>query len=524
MLLLPDYRVRQRDLLLEISRAMTIQLDLSEVLKLVLKASVVMMTGQVAGLVALRDATTGHYRVRATINVDSAKLPELETKVAELVIGAHEGLDMDKMKDNLREMAALIDPDLRQMFPLPLVIAGDPVGLLLIFRDYVGNTTLNDMQVLQSFADQAAIAVHNAQLYAQVNHERQRLDAFVKYSADGVMILDTNLRILRFNRALERMTGWTGESARGRFEDEVIVWSRVEKGDLKQALANGWPLKFVEDSQPETLYVEGDILRLDGLTLSIGITYAPLFTVDNQVTNIIANVRDITNFRRAQEMQNVFISSVSHELKTPVALIKGYAGTLRRDDVEWDQDVTLNGLEVIEEEADRLTELIEDLLAASKLQAEGMRLNLSDVRMDELATRVVERFKTQSDKHEFVLSFPQDFPSVLGDEERLRRVLDNLLSNAIKYSPTGGTIEVGGRADTAGVSIFVRDEGVGINPQEQENIFDRFYRVDGALSRRTQGTGLGLYLAKATVDAHNGTLRVDSKPGEGSTFSFTLPF
>ena len=524
MLLLPDYRVRQRDLLLEISRAMTAQLDLGEVLKLVLKASVVMMTGQVAGLIALRDSTNEAFRVRATINIDSSKLPELEKQVEALVTGAHEGLDMEKMKVNLREMATFIDPNLRQMFPLPLVIAGEPVGLLLIFRDYVGSTTLNDMQVLQSFADQAAIAVHNAQLYAQVNHERQRLDAFVKYSADGVMILDANLRILRFNRALERMTGWTGESARGRFEDEVIVWSRVSQGDLKQARVDGWPLKVVEDSQPETLYVEGDILRLDGLTLSIAITYAPLFTTDGQVANIIANVRDITNFRRAQEMQNVFISSVSHELKTPVALIKGYAGTLRRDDVEWDQDVILNGLQVIEEEADRLTELIENLLAASKLQAEQMRLNLSDVRLDELAARVVERFTTQSDKHEFVLSFPPDFPPVPGDEERLRRVLDNLFSNAIKYSPGGGKIEVGGTADTAGVTIFVRDEGVGISPQDQENIFERFYRVDGALSRRTQGTGLGLYLAKATIEAHNGTLHVESKPGEGSTFSFTLPF
>src|SRR5688572_17407618 len=141
MLLLPDYRVRQRDLLLEISRAMTAQLDLGEVLKLVLKASVVMMTGQVAGLIALRDSTNEAFRVRATINIDSSKLPELEKQVEALVTGAHEGLDMEKMKVNLREMATFIDPNLRQMFPLPLVIAGEPVGLLLIFRDYVGSTT-----------------------------------------------------------------------------------------------------------------------------------------------------------------------------------------------------------------------------------------------------------------------------------------------------------------------------------------------------------------------------------------------
>lgn len=504
---------------------MTAQLDLSEVLKLVLKASVLMLAGRVVGLIALRDLGSGQYRIRATINIDSSKLPDLEWQVADLVSEANQGLDLTHLESKLRHMAATIDSEMRQLFPMPLVIAGEPVGLLIVFRDYVGHTTPNDIQILQSFADQAAIAVHNAQLYEAMDRERKRLDAFVKYSADGVMILDAELRILRFNRALERMTGWRAEDAKDRHQDEVIVWSRLEKqGDLNQALAEGWPYRPSQGSTPEmTLYVEGDIMRLDGMTLSIGITYAPLFTADGRLANIIANVRDITNFRRAQEMQNIFISSVSHELKTPVALIKGYAGTLRREDAAWDPEVIRNGLEVIEDEADRLTELIENLLAASKLQAERMRLDLSDVRLDTLAARAVERFSTQTQIHHFKLSFPENFPVIQGDEARLRRVLDNLLSNAIKYSPDGGTIEVGGEADDHSVTVYIRDEGVGISPSDQEHIFDRFYRVDGALSRKTQGTGLGLYLAKAIIEAHNGTIQVKSKPGEGSTFFFTLP-
>src|SRR5690606_38549075 len=107
---------------------------------------------------------------------------------------------------------------------------------------------------------------------------------------------------------------------------------------------------------------------------------------------------------------------------------------------------------------------------------------------DELATRVVERFRTQSDQHTFTVSFPPNFPVIQADEGRLRRVLDNLLSNAVKYSPNGGTIEVGGQASDTAVTVFVRDEGVGISRSEQELIFERFYRVDGTLSRKTQGT------------------------------------
>ncbi len=523
MLLLPDYRVRQRDLLLEIIRAMTAQLDLGEVLKLVLKASAAMLANDGVGFVALRNPVTEDYSIRAILNIDADKVPELEEHLGELVARVSEGVEFADLEQNLQQMAEVINPRLRQLFPMPLVMAGEPVGLLIVFRDYVGVTTPNDLQILKSFADQAAIAVHNAQLYERVSRERQRLDAFVRHSADGVMVLDVHRKVLMFNPALERMTGWRAVDAVGRMEEDVLVWSAVEPSSLQDAMDTGWPHNHASEDAPETLYVEGDIVRLDGLTLSIAITYAPLYASDGRLVNIIGNIRDITNFRKAQEMQNVFISGISHELKTPVALIKGYAGTLRREDADWDPAVIHNGLAVIEDEADRLTELIENLLAASKLQAERMRLDLSDVRLDELAARAVERFQVQTSKHRFKLNFPANYPVIQGDEARLRRVFDNLLSNAVKYSPEGGLIEVGGSYSRSAVTVYVRDQGVGISPDDQEHIFERFYRVDGALSRKTQGTGLGLYLARAIIDAHNGAIRVESKPGEGSTFVFTLP-
>jgi PAS domain S-box-containing protein len=208
-----------------------------------------------------------------------------------------------------------------------LVIAGEPVGLLIIFRHYRAEATENDLQILQSFADQAAIAVHNAQLYAGIDHERRRLAAILENSADGVMILDADLQILGFNRALERMTGWTAQDVVGQPHQTVVTWKRLEKGDLHAALDAGWPFRSPPDAPLETLYVEGDLLRRDGLTVAVGITYAPLLSDDGVLSGIIANVRDITNFRRAQEMQNVFISTISHELKTPVAAAKMPPGT-----------------------------------------------------------------------------------------------------------------------------------------------------------------------------------------------------
>jgi PAS domain S-box-containing protein len=351
-----------------------------------------------------------------------------------------------------------------------------------------------------------------------------RLAGILDHSADGVMILAPDLKILRFNRALERMTGWTIEDAVGSDHDEVIHWAYLEsEGDLRDALESGWFLNG-DDPGGNTLYVEGDLQALNGLQLSIGITYAPMMTPDGKITSIIANVRDITNFRQAQEMQSVFISGISHELKTPVAIIKGYAATLRREDAAWDPQTIRDNLGVIEDEADRLTDLIQNLLTASKLQVQrDITLDFSDVWLNRLAEQVVERFQRQTDKHKLILNFPDDFPIIQGDEIRLRQVLDNLVSNAIKYSPGGGKIEIGGTFDETNVTVYVKDEGEGIADRDRERVFERFYRVDSKLSRRTQGTGLGLYLAKATITAHHGVIDVDSVPGKGSVFFFTLP-
>lgn len=521
MLMLPDYRVRQREFLLEISRAMTAQLDLGEVLRLVLNASVIMLGAQV-GLIALCDAN-GVYTIRKMLGVNPEQYTKLNQQFYDMVRGSNGDLKPEYLDAKLRQMAMSLDRKLHQSLFLPLVIGGEPVGLLIVFRAYWVDATENDIQILQSFADQAAVAVHNAQLYARIDQERKRLSAILEYSADGIMILDAGSRILGFNRALERMTGWSASEAVGKRQNEVISWQHLDKGSLEDALAQGWPFRLPPGAPLETLYVEGDLLRKDGLTVGIAITYAPLLTPDAQLSNIIANVRDVTNYRKAQELQNTFISTVSHELRTPVALIKGYAGTLRREDAAWDPEIIKNGLTVIEEESDRLTGLIENLLSASKLKAERMQLTLTDVELDKLSAQVVERFKTQTQVHTLKLNFPKHFPAVQGDEVRLRQVLDNLVSNAIKYSPKGGTIEVGGDFDDDSVTVYVRDQGVGLTETEQERIFDRFYRVDSALSRKTQGTGLGLYLAKAIIDAHNGSIGVTSKPKAGSTFYFIIP-
>jgi PAS domain S-box-containing protein len=515
--LLPDFRVRQRDYLLEITRAITQELDLDKVLAHILNVSIEMLAGQ-AGLIALREMQAG-WRVAVSRGIPSAFLEKLEPVLSTIPEGEEparsELPQVNRLLQGLMRAASL---GLLTGVALPLIARQQVIGVLFIFRNYMGVFSANDKALLQSFADQAAIAVRNAQLYTQLRHEERRLVALLDSAPDGILILAADHTVEHCNSALVRMLGVPAEAIRGRQHDDVLRLTRQKDGlSLEQAEMGGWPL-----TPNASLYVEGDLERNGKLPLPVGVTYAPLLSSDGRLLNVIASVRDITHFREAEELKSTFISVISHELKTPVALIKGYVSTLRRTDATWDREVVQDSLAVIEEEADRLTELIENLLDASRLQAGALAISLSDVALDNLVRRIVERFRTQSPNYTFVVDFPDNFPVILGDEDRLAQVLSNLLSNSIKYSPEGSEIEVSGQARPEQVIVCVKDQGPGIAVDDIPHVFDRFYRAS-EVSRTTKGAGLGLYLARAVVEAHGGRIWVDPKPGAGARICFSLP-
>jgi PAS domain S-box-containing protein len=515
--LLPDFRVRQRDYLLEISRAITQELNLEKLLDRILSVSMEMLAGQ-AGLIALRE-TPGGWKVAVFQGIPPAFLEQLVplfSTVPEIEEpGYHELREINRLLQKYTRAASL---GLLTGVALPLIARKQVIGLLFVFRNYLGVFSNNDTSLLQSFADQAAIAVSNAQLYTRVRHEEQRLLAMLDAVADGIMILTPDHQVQHCNPAFARMLGVPIEEARGASHDELIRWAKRKVGStLQEAEAGGWPL-----TPNANLYIEGDLERRSISPLPVGITYSPLLTSEGALLNIIALVRDITRFREADELKTTFISVISHELKTPVALIKGYVSTLRRDDATWEREVIQDSLEVIEEEADRLTGLIDNLLDASRLQAGALSINKSDVAVDILARRIAERFKSQSQVHSLVIDFPANFPVILGDEDRLAQVFSNLVSNAIKYSPVGGEIRISGQVLPSQVIVCVKDQGPGIATGDIPYVFDRFYRSSDA-SRSTKGAGLGLFLARAVIEAHGGQIWVDPRSGNGARLCFSLP-
>lgn len=526
--MLTDYRIRQRDHLLDIVRGLNQELDLSTVLTRILEASTNMLNGR-AGLIALRETPPGfesqshvRFNIYAQYRVAPEYLRHFDSILKDIPTGDVKHAAPHLISELNRRLYVARSRGLVSLegaFGLPLESRGELIGLLLVFRATTAPFGPNEQELLDVFANQAAVAVTNARLFEAVNQERRQLDAILENAADGFCIMSVSHKVERWNRALARLTGITAADAIGHNYDDLFRWAQRTRGlNLVDAEAAGWPTPA---SVP--IYVEGEVLRKDDSPLAVGVTYAPLFDRDAHLVNLIASVRDITRFREAEQLKSTFISVISHELKTPVSLIKGYAGTLRREDANWEPAVVQQSLAVIEEEADRLTGLIENLLDASRLQAGGLRLQREECQLAEIAARIAARFQTQTTIHRINTRFPDNFPIIKGDEERLGQVLSNLVSNAIKYSPDGGAITIAGRVLAQEIVVGVSDEGPGLPPDEVQRVFDRFYRATTLATERASGAGLGLYLARAIVEAHAGRIWVESPVGTGAAFLFSLP-
>jgi PAS domain S-box-containing protein len=514
--MLPDLRVRQRDYLLEILRALTQELDLDILLERTLKISIEMLAGQ-AGLIILR-GENGGWQMQSSIGISPTFTNEIAPLLKEIPDSEEPAqFEIPEVNRILGKFTFTTSLGLLSGVGLPMVTQKRVVGLIFIFRGYPGMFSNNDRNVLNSFASQAAVAVRNAQLYTTVTMNKQRLDAILDSAADGILIIGPNQVIEKCNTAFSRMISAPAEAIQGVLHEHVLEFENLTQDTkLEDAIAGGWPL-----TPHAQLYVEGDLKRKNSPSLPVGITYAPLLSNDGKLLNIIASVRDITTFRQAEEMQSTFISVISHELKTPVALIKGYVCTLLRDDAKWDSDFYNESLTVIEEEADRLSQLIENLLDATRLQAGGVSLKKSEIFLPAISNRLAKKFQTQTEAHEIVVDFPENFPPCFADEARIEQVIINLISNSIKYTDEG-EIRISGETHKDMLIVCVSDEGTGIAPQDIPFIFDRFYRSADAL-RNKKGAGLGLYLARAIIEAHKGRMWVDTEHGHGARICFALP-
>jgi PAS domain S-box-containing protein len=387
-------------------------------------------------------------------------------------------------------------------------------------KGFSARRQLADPHRRQALIGELTAAVHLHQEVIRLRQENRQLSSILHFSGDGIITIDAALRITGFNPAMEAMTAWRQHEVLGRFYHDVLLPRDIQ----------GNPLGYEHD--PVVLAIETGkaitdhqliLLARDGETVDVSVTAAAVRAPSGQPVSCVLNVRDITRSRESEELRNTFVSVVSHELQTPIAIIKGYASTLARADANWDAETWRGRLQAIEEESDRLNHLLGNLLYASRIHAGGLKMELSEIDLSEVTRSVVRRFKARSSDRDITVRFPARFPPVLADRNRIEEVIMNLLDNAVKYSARGRQIRVRGQVTEDKVVISVTDIGQGIPLREQERIFERFQRVDNSLARRTQGAGLGLYICKAIIEAHGGKIWVKSELGRGSIFSFSLP-
>jgi len=245
-----------------------------------------------------------------------------------------------------------------------------------------------------------------------------------------------------------------------------------------------------------------------------------------RLLNLIAErfQHDIVELKRLEQIRKDFVANVSHELRTPLATIKSFAETLTSGAIE-DKENRVEFVNVIENSADRMTALVDDLLQLSALESGKMPPNFEPLSLMRIAGEVTASLKPLAGKKEIVLRLEpfHDVPEVRADKNQLKQVFTNLLDNAVKFSGEKGTVRIWAEAKNRGVSVSIQDTGVGIPADDLPRIFERFYRVDKARSREAGGTGLGLAIVKHIIEIHGGSISVESRPGAGSTFRFTLP-
>ena len=341
--------------------------------------------------------------------------------------------------------------------------------------------------------------------------ERNRSAAILRSMAEGVAVISVDERVLFSNQAFSQILGLDAPNCEGRRLLEVTRQSDLLLV-IKQALAAG------ESARGEV--VVGTVRPRSFL-----VTAAPVLGPHaGEVTGAVLVLHDISELRRLERVRRDFMANVSHEFKTPLTAIQGFAETLLGGAIE---DAQNRGrfLEIIRDHARRLARLTDDLLKLAQIEAGRMELDFQPVLVAELVAACIEttRFKGEQKQQTFEIECPPGLPPGRGDAARLREVLQNLLDNAVQYTPEGGRITVRARVAEGAIEITVSDTGIGIPQADQERIFERFYRVDAARSREVGGTGLGLSIAKHIVEAHGGRIRVESIVGAGSHFHFTIP-
>jgi two-component system, OmpR family, phosphate regulon sensor histidine kinase PhoR len=339
--------------------------------------------------------------------------------------------------------------------------------------------------------------------------ERNQSAAILASMEEGVAVIDSTQRIIYCNRAFRHETGIPDAPIQGRSVVELI-----HHADL---------LTLIQKALSGNAIMRGEVVVGSVRTRSFAVTSAPVSS-DGSVTGAVMVLHDITEIRRLERARRDFAANISHEFRTPLAAIQGFAETLLEGALD-DSGNSRRFIQIIHDNALRLGRLTEDLLKLARIEAGQLQLEMQPIAIAGVIESCIETIRGKADQKGLSIETDcaPDLPLLEGDFRSVQEILLNLLDNAIRYSSPGGRIRISAAAHGTKIMLSVTDTGIGIPKAEQDRIFERFYRADAARSRESGGTGLGLSITKHLVEAHGGHIKVESEIGRGSVFTVFLP-
>ena len=446
------------------------------------------------------------------------------------------------ISDLLEDVRWLRNPassrDHRSAIVTPLLVAEDVIGVLMVFHRKPGYFSAEILNVVKAIAGQVAVAINNAHLYELIRDQAERLgsmlrreqedasrsQAILEAVADGVLVTGVSNRISFLNRSAEQILDLETGRVVGQPLDVFVGLFGKAAGSWMQTI-HAW------SEDPSSYDGETFAEQLDLQNGRIVLVHLAPVILQNDFLGTVSIFRDITHEVEVDRLKSEFVATVSHELRTPMTSIRGYTDVLLMGAAGALNENQAHFLKIIKNNTERLNILVNDLLDISRIEAGRVTLSPQPLDLRELAEDVIEDVlrRSQEENKPMALSLnaPKKLPLVYGDMERVRQILANLVFNAYHYTAENGTIKVQIEPSNGGgeIQVDVEDNGVGISVEDQDRVFQRFYRGEHPLVLSTPGTGLGLSIVKQLVEMHNGRIWMKSSgiPGEGSKFSFTLP-
>jgi len=387
----------------------------------------------------------------------------------------------------------------RSAVAVPFVRREQVLGVMVLTHNVPYQFGEAQLALLEELARQAAVCLENADLYTTAENEREELAAILEGTADAIVVVNPAGRVVRLNRAAERAFGLSAQ-----------VLGRPLAEAFPPALA-----ELMDRARREGETVTGELATADGRVRFC--TFSPVPGV-----GWVAILQDITHLKELDRLKSEFVSTVSHDLRSPLTTVRGYADLLALQGPLTEKQK--ESIERIRRAVAQMNELITDLLDLGKIEA-GIGMEMEPCALEEVVSEAVETLTPRDAEKglKLTVELAEGLPRIQGNAGRLRQVVLNLVDNAIKYTPAGGSVHVRLQRDGREIVCSVSDTGIGIAPQDQRGLFQKFYRVQNPQAEGIPGTGLGLAICRSIVEQHGGRIGVRSTPGQGSTFFFALP-